>query len=200
MVEPLAVGVHAAAKARLRPGDVGVVLGAGPIGLVTALAALASGCARVYVADLSEAKLGIAAGLSPAITPVNARDGDLAALVGRDTGGWGADVVFEATGSPQAAARVFEPLAPGGCVVMIGGQPDPISYDSGAAMVREARVENIFRYAHVFPRCVAMLASGAIDVKPLITRTFGFDDSVRAFERAASAPPEDVKMQIVLPQ
>ena len=62
------------------------------------------------------------------------------------------------------------------------------------------RVENIFRYAHVFPRCVAMLSSGAIDVKPLITRTFRFDDSVRAFEIAASAPAADVKMQIVLPQ
>ena len=122
------------------------------------------------------------------------------ARVKRDTEGWGADLVFEATGSPRAAARVFEPLAPGGCVVMIGGQPDPISYDAGAAMVREARVENIFRYAHVFPRCVAMLGSGAIDVKPLITRTFAFNDSVRAFETAAAAPPADVKMQIELPQ
>jgi len=67
-------------------------------------------------------------------------------------------------------------------------------------MVREARIENIFRYAHVFPRCVAMLSSGAIDVKPLITRTFEFDDSVRAFEIAASAPKGDVKMQIAMPQ
>tara|TARA_R100001126_G_C4822556_1_gene147464 strand:- start:605 stop:856 length:252 start_codon:yes stop_codon:yes gene_type:complete len=83
---------------------------------------------------------------------------------------------------------------------MIGGQPDPISYDAGAAMIREARIENIFRYAHVFPRCVAMLSSGAIDVKPLITRTFAFEDSVRAFEIAASAPPADVKLQIELPQ
>ena len=83
---------------------------------------------------------------------------------------------------------------------MIGGQPEPIQYDAGAAMVREARVENIFRYAHVFPRCVGMLSSGAIDVKPLITRTFDFDASVHAFETAASAPPADVKMQIVLPQ
>ena len=66
--------------------------------------------------------------------------------------------------------------------------------------VREARVENIFRYAHAFPRCVNMIASGAIDVKPLITRTFDFKDSVRAFEIAASAPPGDVKMQIELPQ
>ena len=200
MVEPLAVGVHAATKARVKPGDIGVVLGAGPIGLVTALSALAAGCARVYVSDLSEKKLDIAESLSPAITGVAVPGGDLVARVKADTGGWGADVVFEATGSPAAAAQVFEPLAPGGCVVMIGGQPDPIRYDAGAAMVREARVENIFRYAHVFPRCVAMLASGAIDVKPLITRTFAFEDSVRAFEIAASAPPADVKMQIELPQ
>ncbi|MCE6959096.1 NAD(P)-dependent alcohol dehydrogenase [Cereibacter sphaeroides] len=200
MVEPLAVGVHAATKARIRPGDIGLVMGAGPIGLVTALSALAGGCARVYVTDLAPKKLEIAESLSPAITGVNVGSDDIVKRIKADTDGWGADVVFEATGSPRAAASVFEPLAPGGCVVMIGGQPDPISYDAGAAMVREARVENIFRYAHVFPRCVAMLASGAIDVKPLITRTFGFDESVHAFEVAASAPPADVKMQIELPQ
>ncbi len=200
MVEPLAVGVHAATKARVRLGDIAVVLGAGPIGLVTALSALAAGCARVYVTDLAEKKLDVAASLSSAITTVNVGSEDLKQIVYRDTDGWGADIVFEATGSPHAAKDIFEPLAPGGCVVMIGGQSDPVQYDAGAAMVREARVENIFRYAHVFPRCVGMLSSGAIDVKPLITRTFEFDDSVQAFAIAASAPPADVKMQIVLPQ
>ncbi|SFE04257.1 NAD(P)-dependent alcohol dehydrogenase [Roseivivax sediminis] len=200
MAEPLAVGVHAATKARVKPGDVGVVLGAGPIGLVTALAALAAGCARLYVTDLSDTKLEIAAGLSPAVVPVRAGGGEPAATVLSDTDGWGADVVWEATGSPKAAAGVFEPLAPGGCVTLIGGQSDAIPYDAGAAMVREARVENIFRYAHVFPRCLAMLGSGTIDVRPLITRTYAFEDGVAAFERAAEAPPEEVKMQIELPQ
>ena len=200
MVEPLAVGVHAATKARVKPGDVAVVMGAGPIGLVTALSALAAGCARVFVTDLAEKKLEIAASLSPAITPVHAGTDDLTTTVMAATENWGADIVFEATGAPKAAAGVFQPLAPGGCVVFIGGQADPIAYDAGAAMVREARVENIFRYAHVFPRCVGMLASGAIDVKPLITRKFDFNDSVRAFEIAASAPVADVKMQIELPQ
>lgn len=200
MVEPLAVGVHAATKARVKPGDVAVVMGAGPIGLVTALSALAAGCARVFVTDLAEKKLEIAASLSPAITPVHTGTDDLTTTVMAATENWGADIVFEATGAPKAAAGVFQPLAPGGCVVFIGGQADPIAYDAGAAMVREARVENIFRYAHVFPRCVGMLASGAIDVKPLITRKFDFNDSVRAFEIAASAPVADVKMQIELPQ
>lgn len=200
MVEPLAVGVHAATKARIRLGDVAVVLGAGPIGLVTALSALAGGCARVYVSDLAKKKLDIAESLNRAIIGVQVGKEDIAERVKRDTDGWGADVLFEASGSPKAASTVFEPLAPGGCVVMIGGQSDPIAYDTGAAMVREARVENIFRYAHVFPRCVAMLSSGAIDVKPLITRKFEFKDSVQAFEIAASAPPADVKIQIELPQ
>jgi len=200
MVEPLAVGIHAATKARIKAGDTAVVLGAGPIGLVTALSALAGGCATVYVTDLVEKKLEIAASLNPAIRPVNVASEDITQVVKRDTDGWGVDLVFEATGSPHAARTVFEPLCPGGCVVMIGGQSDPVQYDAGAAMVREARVENIFRYAHVFPRCVGMLSSGAIDVKPLITRTFEFSDSVHAFEVAASAPPADVKMQIELPQ
>ncbi len=200
MVEPLAVGVHAATKAKIKPGDIAVVMGAGPIGLVTALSALAGGCARVYVTDLAAKKLEIAESLSRAIVGVDASKESVVERVKADTDGWGCDVVFEATGSPKAAAQVFEPLAPGGCVVMIGGQSEPVSYDAGAAMIREARVENIFRYAHVFPRCVAMLSSGTIDVKPLITRTFGFDESVRAFEIAASAPAGDVKMQIELPQ
>ena len=199
MVEPLAVGVHAATKAQIRPGDLALVMGAGPIGLVTALSALAAGCSRVFVSDLDDAKLEIAASLGP-VTPINVTKQDPAKEILAATDGWGVEIVFEATGSPKAAATIFEPLCPGGRVVLIGGQSQPIAYDAGAAMVREARVENIFRYAHVFPRCVAMLSSGAIDVKPLITRTFEFDDSVRAFEIAASAPKGDVKMQIAMPQ
>jgi D-xylulose reductase len=199
MVEPLAVGVHAATKARIKPGDVALVMGAGPIGLVTALSALAAGCARVFVTDLDDAKLEIAAGLGP-VTPINVMKEDPVRRIHQETDGWGVEVVFEATGSPKAAATIFQPLCPGGCVVIIGGQSEPIAYDAGAAMVREARVENIFRYAHVFPRCVGMIASGAIDLKPLLTRTFEFKDSVRAFEIAASAPAGDVKMQIELPQ
>jgi D-xylulose reductase len=64
--------------------------------------------------------------------------------------------------------------------------------------VREVRVDNIFLNAHVFPCCVAMLASGAVDVKPPINRTFAFDESVDAFKLAASAPSSNLKMQIVL--
>jgi D-xylulose reductase len=199
MVEPLAVGVHAAVKAEVKPGDVALVMGAGPIGLVTALSALAAGCARVFVSDVDPTKLALAASLGP-ITPINVAEEDAAAVILKATDGWGVEIVFECSGSGRAAAGVFDPLCPAGRVVFIGSQMHDVAYNVGKAMVREARVEHVFRYAHVFPRCVAMLSSGAIDVKPLITRRFAFEDSVHAFEVAASAPAGEVKMQIELPQ
>jgi len=195
MVEPLAVGVHAATKAQVKPGDIAVVMGAGPIGLVTVLAALAAGCARVVVSDVDDDKLALAAKLGPVVT-VNVRTHDLAEAVRAETDGWGADIVFECSGSEKAAADVFDPLCPGGRVVYVGIPLEPVAYDVAKAQLKEARVEHVFRYAHVFPRCIAMLASGSIDVDPLITRTFPFSRSVEAFEYAASAPKGEVKIQI----
>lgn len=59
MVEPFAIGMQSALRARIQPGDIGIVLGAGPIGMMTSLAALAGGCAKVFVADLAQPKLDI---------------------------------------------------------------------------------------------------------------------------------------------
>ena len=59
-------------------------------------------------------------------------------------------------------------------VITIGMPGGPIPYDVLAACVKEARVEHIFRYAHVYPRAVALMGSGKIDVKPLITGSFDF--------------------------
>jgi D-xylulose reductase len=195
MVEPLAVGVHGATKAQVQPGDLAVVIGAGPIGLVTALAALAAGCARLIISDIDDAKLALARKLG-AIEAVNIRDSKLVDVVHQQSEGWGADVIFECSGNEKAAAEVFDLVCPGGRVVFIGMPLAPISYDVTRAAVKETRVEHVFRYAHVFPRCIAMLASGKIDVKPLITKTFRFQDSVAAFDYAAQTPPGTAKIQI----
>jgi D-xylulose reductase len=197
MVEPLAVGMHAANKARLRPGDVGVVLGAGPIGMVTALAALAGGCSRIIITDVQQPKLDLAATLGP-ITPVNVASESLADAVRAATDGWGADVVFDAVGLPQSIAQALEVVCPGGCVVMIGMPGAPVPFDVVAAQVKEVRIETIFRYAHVFPRALALMGSRKIDVRPLITDRYGFTDSVAAFDYACRMKPTSVKLQIEL--
>ncbi|MEA3337754.1 MAG: NAD(P)-dependent alcohol dehydrogenase [Chloroflexota bacterium] len=197
MVEPLAVGMHGAMKAQIKPGDLAVVTGAGPIGMVTALAALAGGCSQIVMTDVVQPKLDLAASLGP-ILPVNVAEQSLTEVVSDLTDGWGADIVFECSGSQQATAGVFEPLAPGGTVVLIGMPLEPIPYDVVAAQVKEARVEHVFRYAHVYPRALALMGSGKIDVKPLITDTFNFADSIAAFDFAVEMPPTSVKAQIVV--
>lgn len=197
MVEPFAVGLQAATRARITPGDVAVVVGCGPIGIMTALAALAGGCSRVFISDLSAPKLEIA-GRYPGIVPVDIRERSLADAVSEATDGWGADVVFEASGSPRAYEGIFGLLRPGGALVLIGLPVEQTAFDVAAAIIKEARIETVFRYANNFDRAVNLIASGKVDLKPLISDTFDFKDSIAAFDRAAKGLPQDVKLQIRL--
>ena len=199
MVEPFAVGMQAATKARITPGDTAVVLGAGPIGIMVAVAALAGGCARAIVADLAQPKLDIAAQYQGVI-PVNIREKDLIEEVDRLTDGWGADVVFECSGSPKAWETVMALPRPGGVIVAVGLPVNPVGFDVSTASTKEIRIETVFRYAHQYERSIALIASGRVDLKPLISETFGFEDSIKAFDRAVEARPTDVKLQIVLEQ
>lgn len=195
MVEPFAVGMQAAKRARIEPGDTAVVIGAGTIGIMVALAALAGGCARVLISDLSATKLAIATGYS-GITGINIREADLGEVVARETEGWGADIVFECSGAAPAMKDLFRILRPGGTVVFVGLPPDPVPLDISGASARECRMETVFRYANVYDRALALIGAGKVDLKPLISATYPFNESIAAFERAAEARPEDVKLQI----
>ncbi|MER9234674.1 NAD(P)-dependent alcohol dehydrogenase [Mesorhizobium sp. M0622] len=198
MVEPFAVGMQAAAKAKLVPGDTAVVIGAGPIGTMVAIAALAGGCARAIVADLAQPKLDIAAGYQ-GVVPVNIRDKSLTAEVKRLTDGWGADVVFECSGSSKAWETLLDLPRPGGAVVVVGLPVAPVAIDIATASTKEIRIETVFRYAHQYDRAIALMGSGRVDLKPLISATFPFEDSIAAFDRAVEGRPADVKLQIRLP-
>ena len=195
MVEPFAVGMQAAARARITPGDIGVVTGAGTIGIMVALAALAGGCSKVIVSDISDEKLRIAAGYD-GIVPVNVAHENLVECVGRETDGWGADVVFEASGAVPVFKDIVKTVCPGGALVLVGLPPENPGLDVNAAIAREIRIETVFRYANVFDRALNLIASGKVDLKPLITETFTFDQSIEAFERAAEGRPADIKLQI----
>ena len=197
MVEPFAVGLQAAVKARIQPGDTAVVTGAGPIGIMAALAALASGCSQVVVSDVVDEKLAIA-GSYAGITTVNVRKHRLADRVAEATGGWGADVVLEASGAPKAYEGIEGLLRPGGCLVLVGMPVAPVALDISSMAAKELRIETVFRYANVFDRALAMIASRKVDLIPLVTETFPFEQSIAAFERAAAGRPGDVKLQIKL--
>ncbi len=199
MVEPFAVGMQAATKGGIKPGDTAVVLGAGPIGTMVAIAALAGGCSRVVVADLAQPKLDIAARYQGVI-PMNIREKDLVAEVRALTEDWGADVVFECSGSPKAWSSIAELPRPGGTIVVVGLPVEPVAFDIATLSTRELRIESVFRYSHQYDRAIALMGSGRVDLKPLISETFDFEDSIKAFDRAVEARPTDVKLQIRMPQ
>jgi D-xylulose reductase len=160
---------------------------------------LAGGCARVIVSDLVQEKLDIV-GRYSGVTIVNSRKENLAAQVSKMTSGWGADLVFEASGSAKAYEGIFDLVRPGGAVVLVGMPVDPVNFDVVGAQVKEARIETIFRYANVHARAIELIASGKVDLKPLVSATFPFEKSIEAIERAASGRPSDVKLQIKIPQ
>lgn len=199
LVEPLSIGMHAAVKARIKPGDFAVVIGAGTIGMLTALAALAGGCSRIIIADLKQAKLDIAAGLGSVI-PVNITREDVVDVVKKNTDRWGADIVFEASGSEEAASSLLDYLCPGGRLVYIGmPSTGRVTIDIVSAQAKEIQIETVFRYAHVYPRALALMSQGKLELKPLITDTFAFQDGIEAFQYASAPKPNSVKVQIEMP-
>lgn len=194
MAEPLSVGLQAVKKAGIKPGDTALVTGCGTIGIVTAMSALAGGCSRVIITDVIQEKLDIASKYG--ITPVNITKQNLVDTVNELTDGWGVDIIFEASGNESTIANIFDPLCPGGTIVFIGMPVQPVPIDIVAAQAKETVIKTIFRYAHVYPRAVGLMASGKIDVKPLITDIYRFEDGVAAFEYAANPKPTSVKVMI----
>ncbi|PHQ68736.1 MAG: NAD(P)-dependent alcohol dehydrogenase [Paracoccus sp.] len=199
MVEPFAIGMQSALRARIQPGDVGLVTGAGPIGMMTALAALAGGCAKVYVADLAQPKLDII-GAYDGIETINIRQQSAAEAIAEATDGWGADVVFECSGAAPAVLGLPALARPGGAIVLVGMPVDPVPVDIVGLQAKELRVETVFRYANIYDRAIALIGAGKVDLKPLISATLPFADSVAAFDRAVEARETDVKIQISMPE
>ena len=197
MVEPFAIGLQSATKAKIIPGDVALVTGAGPIGMMIALAALAGGCSQVLVSDLAQTKLDII-GSYPGVVPVNIQKENLAEVVARTTGNWGVDVVFEASGSKQVYPTMMNMVCPGGRIVLVGMPVEPVALDVVAAQAKEVSIETVFRYTNMFDRAVNLIAAKKVDLNPLITMTFPWEKSIEAFQVAAENRPDIVKIQLTV--
>lgn len=195
MVEPLAIGMQAATKANIKPGDIGLVYGAGTIGVMCALSALSSGCAEVIVVDVVDDKLATVNEYD-GITVVNSLNQDVAEVVAAKTGGRGVNVVFECCGVESVITSICQHAAPNSTVVLVGMPVEPVKFDIVAAQVKEITFKTIFRYANMYPKTINLIASGKLNVKPLISKTYQFEDSLKAYERALEANPQDVKIMI----
>ncbi|MBX5272669.1 NAD(P)-dependent alcohol dehydrogenase [Rhizobium sp. NLR17b] len=195
LIEPFAVGLHAATKAKIRPGDIAVVIGAGTIGIMVALSALAGGCSKVIISDIHDIKLSVAASYK-GVVPVNVTTRDLESEVLQFTNGWGADIVFEASGNNRAFEGIVDLIAPGGRIILVGLPQDPVAIGLRAAINKEVSIETVYRYVNVFPKAIQLVSAGRVELKRLVSATFPFKDSVQAFDRAVEGRAGDVKIQI----
>ena len=186
-----------ATKARIKPGDVCVVTGSGTVGMLTASCALAGGASKVLISDVSAIKLAIAAQI-PGIIPVDLTKEDLVERVREETGGWGADVAFECSGSPKSYETFWKLIAPGGAAVIVGIPVSPVAIDITELQATEVRIENIFRYANVYQKAIDLVANGKLNLKPFITDTYAMEDAKAAFDRMAEGRPGDIKLQITV--
>lgn len=196
MVEPLAIGMQAATRAQIKPGDTALVLGCGTIGIVTALSALAGGCSKVFISDIKSSKLKITDHYEN-IFPIDLNTESIEEVLQTATSGRGADVVFETTGSSAVFNTVHTFAAPRGTIVLIGiPASGKAEISITGCQAKELRLETIFRYAHMYQRSVDLIASGSIDVKPLISKIYPFSKSIEAFKAASDPAAQFVKVQI----
>lgn len=196
LVEPLAVGMHAAKQGKVKLGDSVVILGSGTIGLVTLLACKAFGATDITVVDVIPKRLEYAKKLG-ATTVINATEVDVLAEIDKLTNKTGVDVVIETAGSAQTIAQTPYLIKNGGCIVLVGMAPqDIIEYNFAKILAKEAEIKSVFRYRNIYPQAIQAISKGVIDISGIITHEFAFEDVVKAFDFVINHKQEVVKAVI----
>lgn len=167
LAEPLAVCLHAVARAGDITGKTALVLGAGPIGLLTMLAAKLAGVSEIAVADIAQAPLDFARRLgADHIVDVSGGDAPLRQLASAV----GFDVVFEVTGVPAGVASAIGSVRRGGTIVQIGNLPGGlIQAPVNAIMAKEIDFRGSFRFGDEFLRAVQLIGEGKVDPLVIVT-------------------------------
>lgn len=193
LVEPLSVGVHAANQGEVKETDSVLVLGTGCIGLATLLACKGHGVKTLIVVDVVESRLKKALELG-ATTVINASKVDTVEEVKRLTNGAGVDKVFETAGSAFTIAQTPFLAKRGGTIVLVGiAAQEEISFNFGQIMDKEISIKSVFRYRYTYPQAIQSIASGAINIKSIVTHEFDFDDIEEAYKRAIEDKENVVK-------
>jgi L-iditol 2-dehydrogenase len=182
LVEPAAVGMHAAMLAEVKTGDKVVILGAGCIGLMTLQACRTMGVSDIVVVDVLEKRLEMAKKLG-AMEVIDGSKEDTVTRCKEILGEDGADFVFETAGSQVTAKQAPYIVVRGGKIMIVGTIPGETPIDF-LKINREVTIQTVFRYANRFPVTMSAISSGKFDVKSMVTNVYDYMDVQRAFEEA----------------
>jgi len=193
MLEAVSVALHAVKVSGVKKGETALVVGAGMIGLLTMQAARAAGCARVMIADIDETRLTLAE-LLGATEALRGTGGLIAAETLSRTGGVGADVVFDAVGRSQTVMESIESVRKGGTVTLIGNISPEVTIPLQKVVSRQIRLQGTAASSGEYPEAIEMMASGRIQVRPLISAVAPLDEGPRWFERLHAQEPNLMKV------
>ena len=186
-------------KCGIQPGDTVLVLGHGPAGMVACQIARAMGSGRVILAGRSEARLQLAECLGLADRYVPVRQQNLLEVVRGDTGGRGADVVFECAGAPQTVGPAIEGAVPGGKVVFYGIQTAAIEqFDLNRIVLKDLTVFGALSDRRGWEEVIRLVDTGKLRLEALISHRFPLDSAPAAYELVRSKADGVVKAVLTL--
>ena len=174
----------------VRPGDVVVVVGAGPVGLAAIASARLFSPSHIIAVDLADARLEAARHFGADVTINDAREDPMTVikdLTGDLAGRFGADVSIEAVGLPDTFEMAVKLVRPGGRIANIGVHGGPVTLHLDEQWTRDITITTGLKDTSSTPTLMRLVTSGQIDAKRLVTHHFGLDDFEEAYDVFANA-------------
>ncbi len=187
LAEPLAVAIRAVDQARVALDEQVLVLGAGPIGLLTALVLRHRGVRRTKVCSRNPARAERAAALGLDTVSIDE--------VGLTPPADGPACVFECAGTPAAAQLAVQALRPLGRLLLVGLSLTPLDLAAPAIVLKELEIKGVIAYRRAqFQAAIDMLAAGVIPVDELITEIVPLAEAEAAFQALTARGSGKVKI------
>lgn len=196
LIEPLAVGFHAARQGKAQAGMTAVVTGSGCIGLVSMMALKAMGVTRIIAVDVMNKRLDKALELA-ATDVINGKEKDTVAEIIRLTNGMGADLVIETAGTEITTRQAIQFAKKGATIVLVGySASGEMTLPMSLALDKELTFKTVFRYRHIYPMAIDAVAAGRVNLKGIVTDIFQLDDIQEALDKSVKNKADIVKSVI----
>lgn len=196
LIEPLAVGFHAAIQGDAHLGQKAVVMGAGCIGLVSMMALKARGVSEVYVVDIMEKRLKKALELG-ADGVINGAEENVEQKIHQITDGRGVDLVIETAGTEITTRQAISIAKKGSNIVLVGySKSGEMTLPMSLVLDKELTFKTVFRYRHIYPMAIEAVAQGKVNLKGIVTDIFDLDDVQKAMDYSVNNKTNIVKAVI----
>ena len=196
LIEPLAVGFHAAIQGDAHLGQKAVVMGSGCIGLVSMMALKARGVSEVYVVDIMEKRLQKAMELG-ATGVINGAQDKVEEKINELTEGKGVDLVIETAGTEITTRQAINIAKKGSAIVLVGySKTGEMTLPMSLVLDKELTLKSVFRYRHIYPMAIEAVSQGKVNLKGIVTDIFDLDDVQKAMDYSVNNKADIVKAVI----